>query len=52
LRIYGSPRLALDIDTINDVIDFAASKAENTRAYHYLMEIEILKRLEHRRKEL
>lgn len=45
-HVYRSPRIALDVDTIEDLADFVALNAEKTHAYKFLMEIEILKRLE------
>lgn len=49
-QVYRSPRIALDVDTVDDLADFGASRAKETHAYRFLMEIEALKRLEaHRR---
>lgn len=44
-HVYESPRIALDIDTIEDLVDFVALNAEKTRAYRFLMKIEVAKRL-------
>ena len=49
-QVYRSSRIALDVDTIEDLADFVALNAEKARAYRFLMEIEVLKRLESRRK--
>lgn len=43
--VHRSPKIALDIDTIKDLSDFIAMKAEKTHACKFLMELGIRKRL-------
>lgn len=43
--VHRSPRIALDIDTIKDLSDFVAMKAEKTYACKLLMKLGIRKRL-------
>jgi 2-phospho-L-lactate guanylyltransferase len=43
--VHRSPRIALDIDTVKDISDFVAMKAEKTHAYNFLMKLGIRKRL-------
>ncbi len=45
-RVYRSPRIALDIDNVEDLADFFALNAEKTRAYRFLAEIDVPGRLE------
>jgi 2-phospho-L-lactate guanylyltransferase len=44
-HVHRSPRIALDIDTIKDLFDFVAMKAEKTYACKFLMKLGIRKRL-------
>ncbi len=50
-HVYRSPRIALDVDTIVDLADFVALDPAKTRAYRFLKEIRVLKRLQSRRQE-
>jgi 2-phospho-L-lactate guanylyltransferase len=43
--VHRSPRIALDIDTIKDLSDFVAMKAEKTYACKFLMKLGIRERL-------
>lgn len=45
-HVFRSPRIGLDIDTIKDLVDFIGSNAKKARAYSFLIEIGVLKRLE------
>ena len=42
---FESPRIGLDVDTIEDLIAFVRSKTEETSAYKFLRRVGILKRL-------
>jgi len=44
-RTLRSPRIALDIDTVEDLAYFAALKHEETRSHRFLERIGVLKRL-------
>jgi len=43
--VYRSPRIALDIDTMEDLSDFVAMKAEKTHASKFLMKLSIIRKL-------
>lgn len=45
IHIFRSSRVALDIDTVEDLITFLGLKAEETRSYNFLMKVEAHKRL-------
>jgi 2-phospho-L-lactate guanylyltransferase len=45
LRTLRSPRIALDIDTVEDLAYFAALKPRETRSHRFLAKIGVLKRL-------
>ncbi len=45
IHIFRSLRVALDIDTVEDLIAFLALKAEEVSAYNFLMKVEAHKRL-------
>lgn len=49
-HVYRSPRIAFDVDTIEDLADFVALNTSETRAYRFLKEIGVRKRLEPHRK--
>jgi len=49
-HVYRSPRIAFDVDTIEDLADFVALDTAETRAYRFLKEIGVRKRLESHRK--
>ncbi len=49
-HVYRSPRIAFDVDTIEDLADFVALNTAETRAYRFLKEIGVHKRLESHRK--
>jgi 2-phospho-L-lactate guanylyltransferase len=50
LRIYRSPRIALDIDTFEDLTYFTSIKAKDTSAYKVLEKIGVINKLEIRRR--
>jgi 2-phospho-L-lactate guanylyltransferase len=45
-RRYRSPRIALDIDTVEDIIYFVSLKAKETSAYKVLEKIGVINKLE------
>lgn len=45
IRILRSSRVALDIDTVEDLIAFLELRAEETFAYNFLVKAEVYKRL-------
>ena len=50
IRILRSPRVALDIDTVQDVLTFLTLKAKKTRSYNFLMKKRVHERLVSMRK--
>jgi len=45
IHIFRSSRVALDIDTVEDLIDFLALEVEETYSYNFLMKVKAHKRL-------
>ena len=45
IHVFRSSRVALDIDTIDDLIAFLTLEVEETAAYNFLMKVQVHKRL-------